>query len=268
MGHFPVTFNVLPWGLWGTLWRFWPVLIIIAGLSILMRRYNLWLVSALILAILLSCLGIAICQYGPSLPAGVTSSYSEPLIGFNAGSLTVGSLPAGSLDFIVADSRVKNGDMKVDFQRRGGEGTLSLSMERVNRRFWDEAKTKWEVKFARTIPLTMKVKAAVGNLELDLSELDINEFQMDLDVGNCRLKMPSSAGITRAYIKADVANLEVIIPESVAARLQVDTDLCAFEIDGSRFSREGDYYISSGFESAENRIELELDCDIGRVRVE
>jgi len=271
------TFNVLPWGLWGTLWRFWPVLIIIAGLSILMRRYNLWLVSALILAILLSCLGIAICQYGPSLPAGVTSSYSEPLgdlrsaqlqIGFNAGSLTVGSLPAGSLDFIVADSRVKNGDMKVDFQRRGGEGTLSLSMERVNRRFWDEAKTKWEVKFARTIPLTMKVKAAVGNLELDLSELDINEFQMDLDVGNCRLKMPSSAGITRAYIKADVANLEVIIPESVAARLQVDTDLCAFEIDGSRFSREGDYYISSGFESAENRIELELDCDIGRVRVE
>lgn len=30
------TFNILPWGLWGTLWRFWPVLIII-GLSLLLR---------------------------------------------------------------------------------------------------------------------------------------------------------------------------------------------------------------------------------------
>ena len=64
------TFNVLPWGLWGTLWRFWPVLLIIAGLNILMRRYNIWLVSALILALLLACLGITIWQYGSSLPAG------------------------------------------------------------------------------------------------------------------------------------------------------------------------------------------------------
>jgi len=63
-------FDVLPWGLWGTLWRFWPVLIIILGLNILMRRYNTWLVSALVLAILCACLGIAIWQYGSfPLPA-------------------------------------------------------------------------------------------------------------------------------------------------------------------------------------------------------
>ena len=74
------TLNVLPWGLWGTLWRFWPVLIIIIGLGILLRRYNVWLVSLLVLAIFGACLGIAIWQYGPSLSSGmVTKSYSEPL---------------------------------------------------------------------------------------------------------------------------------------------------------------------------------------------
>ena len=57
------TLDVLPWGLWGTLWRFWPVLIIIIGLSILLRRYNAWLLSLLILAILGGCLGIAIWQH-------------------------------------------------------------------------------------------------------------------------------------------------------------------------------------------------------------
>ena len=30
--------DVLPWALWVTLWRFWPVLIIIIGLNILLRR--------------------------------------------------------------------------------------------------------------------------------------------------------------------------------------------------------------------------------------
>lgn len=58
------TFNVLPWGLWSTLWRFWPVLLINAGLSILLRRYNTWLVSILILTLLFGSLGIAIWQYG------------------------------------------------------------------------------------------------------------------------------------------------------------------------------------------------------------
>ena len=55
--------NVLPWALWGILWHFWPVLIIITGLGILLRRYNVWLVSALIMGLLLACLGMAIWRY-------------------------------------------------------------------------------------------------------------------------------------------------------------------------------------------------------------
>ncbi|MBM2825462.1 MAG: hypothetical protein HW402_1126 [Dehalococcoidales bacterium] len=56
--------NVLSWGLWETLWRFWPVLLIITGLGIILHRYNVWLVSLLILAILGVCLVIAIWQQG------------------------------------------------------------------------------------------------------------------------------------------------------------------------------------------------------------
>lgn len=74
--------NVLPWELWGTLWRFWPVLLIVTGLSILFGRYNVWLVSLLIMALLFACLGIAIWQYEPSLPVEPnTKSYSAPLGG-------------------------------------------------------------------------------------------------------------------------------------------------------------------------------------------
>jgi len=56
------TFDVLPWALWGTLWQFWPVLIIILGVGILLRHFNVWLVSLLTLSILGACLGIAIWQ--------------------------------------------------------------------------------------------------------------------------------------------------------------------------------------------------------------
>ncbi len=271
------TLNVLPWGLWGTLWRFWPVLIIAAGLSILLRRYNPWLVSALILVLLFAFLGIAIWQHGSSLPAGETAkSFSVPLndlesaqiqINFTAGSLTIGSLPATSPNFVEADSGMRNGDMRASFQRQDSEGILRLSTEQANRRFWDEDENRWEIQLTRAIPLTVDVQSAVGNLELNLSELKVTELQMDIDAGNYIVKMPSSAGVTRAYIKADIANIEVTIPEGVAAKLKIDTDLSALEVDESRFPRNGDYYISPDFERAKNRVELELDCDIGRVQV-
>ena len=273
------TLNVLPWGLWGTLWRFWPVLIIIVGLGILLRRYNVWLVSLLILAILGACLGIAIWQEGAPPPAGViTKNYSEPLgslehaqieVNFTAGSITIGSLLPGSSNLVEVDSEVRNGheSMKVNFQQQDSEGRLSLSTEQVNRWFWGEGGIGWEVNFTRSIPLAINIESAVSNMELALSELKATELRLDIDAGNCRVKMPSSAGATHAYIEVDAANLEVAIPDDVAAKIKADVNLGAFDVDTSRFPKKGDYYISPGFEGAENRVELEINCDIGKVQV-
>jgi len=273
------TLNVLPWGLWGTLWRFWPVLLIITGLGILLRRFSPWLVSLLILAILGACLGIAIWQYGLSSPTGVvTKSYSEPLgsleraqieIDFTAGSLTISSLPLGSPNLVEINSEVRDrdGSIRAEFHRQGSEGRLRLSTEQVNRKFWGEGGVRWEVRFTRNIPLTICIKSAASNVDLDLSDLAVTGLEMDIDVGNYAVKMPSSAGTTHAYIKADVANIEVTIPDGVAARFKADVDLGSLEVDESRFPKKGDYYVSLDFESAENRIELEIECDIGRVQV-
>ncbi|MFC1967429.1 LiaI-LiaF-like domain-containing protein [Chloroflexota bacterium] len=62
------TVNVLPWSLWGTLWRFWPALLIAAGIGILLRHYNYWLISSAVLLLFFGCLGIAIWQYGATPP--------------------------------------------------------------------------------------------------------------------------------------------------------------------------------------------------------
>ncbi len=267
------TLDILPWGLWGTLWRFWPVLIIIVGLGILLRRYNVWLASLLILAILGTSVSIAIWQYGSSPPSGMfTESYSEPLSGmeraqievdFTAGSITIGSLPSDSSNLVEADSEVMN----VDFYRQDDEGNLYLSTRQVNRQSWGEGGIRWEVNFTRSIPLTINIKSAASNMELNLSELKVTELQLDVDAANCELTLPSSAGTTHIYIEVDATNLEVTIPDGVAAKIRADVDLAVLNVDKNRFPEEGAYYMSRDFESAENRVELEIDCDIGRVEV-
>ena len=271
------TLNILPWGLWGTLWRFWPVLIIVIGLGILLRRYNAWLVSLLVLAILGACLGVAIWQYGPSLSSGiVTRDYSEPLddieraqieIDFSAGSITIGSLSPGSPNFVEVASEVRNSReaINVDFHQQDGEGELYLST--VNQRFWGGVGIKWEVRFTKSIPLAINIKSAASDMELDLSELRVTELRLDVDAGNYKVTTPSEAGICDIGIEANAANIEVTIPDGVAAKIKVDTNLSALDVDKNRFPQQGDYYMSQDFVSAENRVELEIDCNVGRVQV-
>ena len=264
--------NVLPWQLWEVLWRFWPVLIIAIGLSILLRGRNAWLATILVLALFGACLGIAVWQYEPSSWADeAPTTYSEPLgdldsaeiaLDFTAGSLTVSSLPSGSRNLVEVKSEVAygDGDVRADLHRSGSQGSLRLIGEgKVN--------SRWEVRVTRNIPITMGINAALSSLELDLSDLELTELRADIDVANCTVKLPSSAGSIYAYIKADVANLEVTIPDEVAAKVKADVDLGVFEVDENRFPLKGSYYTSRGFSSAENRVELEIDCDIGRVQV-
>lgn len=70
--------GILPWELWNTLWRFWPAILIVSGLSILLRRYNVWLVNLLLLALLFACLGLAIWQQEKPLPSGQGTASSPP----------------------------------------------------------------------------------------------------------------------------------------------------------------------------------------------
>jgi len=271
------TFGVIPWRLWGTLWHFWPVLIIAIGLGILLRRYHFWLVSTVIFILFLACLGIAIWQYEPQpSPVHGEEVYSASLgdldkaeidIVFNAGSLSMDSLPADRDKVLEAVSAGDSDgrDITTNFYQTDSTGYFELSTERADRRFWKEI--IWEVSCTPDIPLTIAINSTVGNLDLDLSGLEVTGLRMDLDAGNCTITVPSSAGTTHAYIKADVANLEITIPAQVAARVKAEMNLAGFEIDESRFPRQGDYYLSQGYETAVNRLDLELDIDIGRLQL-
>jgi len=59
------TFGVWPWQLWSTLWKFWPVLLIIVGTSVLLRHRHPWITGAITIVLLLASLLIAIVMSGP-----------------------------------------------------------------------------------------------------------------------------------------------------------------------------------------------------------
>ncbi|MFA5315932.1 MAG: DUF5668 domain-containing protein [Dehalococcoidales bacterium] len=267
------TFNVLPWGLWTTLWRFWPVLLIIAGLGMLLRRYQPWLMAGISLLVLIVSLLIAIALYGqPLIIDQPSQSYTQSLAGltraevsikFDAGNLGLASLPAQSpnLAEVISSTGEGAGFLHTSYNRNDSVGNLVMTTSGNNRSFRGESKA--EIWLSPSIPLEMTMESAAGNQNLDFSGLNLPILNMKIEAGNCVVVMPAS-GNTLARIKASVANLEITIPSGVAARIRADADIGSVEMD-NRFPHDGEYYITPDFDTATSRVDLEVDLNLGRV---
>ncbi|MDP2953768.1 MAG: DUF5668 domain-containing protein, partial [Chloroflexota bacterium] len=117
--------GVLPWGLWGTLWHFWPVILILIGINILWGQHSPWLMLAVTGVVLLGVIGAAVWIQG-SQSTAVTTPFSQPLqgveraeveIGFGAGELVVTGLPAASSNLVEGKGYP---EVTQDFRLQGG----------------------------------------------------------------------------------------------------------------------------------------------------
>ena len=122
-------FNILPWGLWAMLWRFWPVILIISGLNII-GRHKPWL-STVLVVVLGAFLGVAVWQYQMPPCQEVIITHSEPRgdlheavveVAFQAGHLRLSALTPDSPNLVEALSRW-NG-LTADFRREDTVGTF------------------------------------------------------------------------------------------------------------------------------------------------
>lgn len=271
-------FNVLSWDLWGTLWHFWPVIIIIIGLAILLRSYSVWIISLLTVVILGASLGFAIWQNNTGIFSGEIStvSYVQPLknlgqadvnIDFNAGRLSANSLPSGSSSLIEAQVDTTNNvsSLRASFFSSNGSGQLSLNS--ANQQFWPGGGIHWDLNFTRDIPLSFNIKNAASSADYDFSKLQISQINLDLNAGSCDMTLPVPSGIMPVNITDNAASVDISIPDDAAARIHATTNVGNLNT-GNRFIKQGNDYITGNYEGAANRIEFDITTNVGSVHIE
>jgi hypothetical protein len=117
----------------------------------------------------------------------------------------------------------------------------------------------------RDVPLDLTVRTGVGQSDLDLSLLKLTDLSINTGVGETTVIMPGS-GEVNGVINGGVGELIIQIPDGMAARIDVKTGLGNSQIAGE-FERNGDVYMSPGYETAVDRLNLELRAGIGQVTV-
>lgn len=267
------TLGVVRWGVWGVLWRFWPLILILIGVNILWGRRSPWLMPSVTTLVLLGIIAIAVFTPGAQVgPAAAT--FSQPLqgattaeveIAFGAGRLKVGSLPPDSTN--LTEGRGNPG-VEQDFRLRDGTGLLRLSVPgRIAVWPFTEGGLRLEADLHPQIPVELTVKTGASDTELDLTNLKVTRLRLETGASRVELRLPAAAGATEAVVKAGAAQVTITIPPGVAARISESTGVGSFDIDQSRFPRVGGVYESPDYATAINRVDLRVESGVASVEV-
>jgi hypothetical protein len=127
-------------------------------------------------------------------------------------------------------------------------------------------KPGWDIRINDLIPVTVDFELGVGEVNLDLQDLVVNEFKINTSVGKIVLTLPSNGHVV-GEIGNPIGSIWINVPPNTALRLKAETGLTSIHVP-HEYQLEGDNYVSPGYSSAENQVDLIINQAIGLVRVE
>ncbi len=273
------TLGVIPWWIWGSLWRFWPVALVLIGLGFILRNAHPAIMSTLVV---LTVAGVVAFTWATSDTAWgdvVTSTYSEPVaeaerahinIRFGAGELTVGSLPAGSEDLISATFTDREDGVDTSLTRNEGIATVNLESAGNGGFFFfgrPSSGRNWDVQLSRDVPVRIDIDGGAGSFVVNLEQLTVTAFDVDTGASSVEVTAPVPIGHVQGRISGGVSSIDVRIPDGVAARISAGGGISSVDVDESRFPRTGGYYQSPDYDSASDRLDLAAEAGVSSINI-
>ena len=253
-------FGFLPWEIWQNLWKFWPILLILFGVEVLLGRVSSLrtVIFLLVLIFLLPLLLILNPLTGNPL-ATEKLDFEKPLgnltkteinLNLQSNKLTLSSLELGSDRAIRASVKYSKLLPKADIteERRFGEARYIFTQPEKFLPFSGNLGNTVDLKLSRLIPNYLYLKANTGVFDLNLEKLNIPQLTISY----------AKNSNNKTYIKVVAAKVLLKIPPELQAQIKTDSVLKEIKIDEKRFKKEANQYTTAGFASAANKVQIEI----------
>jgi hypothetical protein len=126
---------------------------------------------------------------------------------------------------------------------------------------------EWDVGLAPDIPLHLDFRTGAGESRIDLTDLKVEELRLQTGASSTVVDLPGRAGFTRVSVSGGLASIKLRVPEGVAARISASGGLADISVDRERFPRQGRFYQSPNYETAENKVEIRAETGLGSLSI-
>ncbi len=257
---------------------FWGGLIVVFGILLLIDELG-WLpfsIWSIILPVFLIALGVwviagswfgrnemAVEQVSAPLKS---ASQADLRLRHAAGRLTISS---GAAPGVLVEGTCAGGAV-ITTSQSGDRLEVQMKVPDQSGRwmFWNmNSGLNWDLKLAEGVPLTLRLDTGAAEGRLDFSRLQLTEIHLHTGASSTSVILPAQAGYTRAEFQAGAASIDLTIPAGVAARIRATGGLASISVDRQRFPRQAGTYVSPDYETAANKIDLQVQTGVGSVSI-
>ena len=259
-------------------WQYWPVVLIVIGLSIIAARTPFALVATIIAALTLGGYAGTLvagwsegftfgCSGGldeTSREAGTFSGAASVELEFNCGELAVST--ADGSDWAVEAQYASDAEPEFDI----GEDSVRVQAE--GGAWFTDVRQAWDVVLPTGVELALEVSANAASTTLDLADAVMTELRLHANAGDvlvdltgaeaAALALDANAGSVSVIVgdgssatgtmSVNAGSIEVCAADGVAIAITIEDPNVTFShnLDGSGLSRSGDTWRSGDGDAA------------------
>jgi hypothetical protein len=252
-----------------------PLLLIVVGVVMLLRNFLL-------------IQDVDILKYWPALlilvglqlltRGDIGLTWQSQTFGITRGNVQSAALEAssGELDVKIRALRREGrliagqytGRSRPNLNVRGEHAQLSMQRGQT----WPFSLSDWEIGLARDLPWKLLVSAHLGELDVDLRGLFVDQAHLASGVGDVKVIVSDLSSVENpGHVRAcsTFGNVTLVIPQQVDAVIRVAArPLARLQIDESRFLMvEPGIYATLGYEQSAAPLNVELTSTFGTVRL-
>jgi hypothetical protein len=257
--------GIISFSVWSLFTKYWPVLLIFWGLSIIFRRWSL--VLGLILVMLI-VIGLAfysanqlnsertIVQKTDIDPAASSVNLA---VHYGAGDLKMSSTSSGQIINNIKTTELS--DPKVT--KSLDNNIESILIEKNEAEFGPGGinQDSWDIMLPKKIPYSISLNYGAANADIDLSGLMVDTI--NINSGAASTDIIFAAYPTKATIDTGASSVNLKFPKNIGVIIKFSGGLASSDFRG--FVKNGDTYYSSNYDSAKDNIEVEIHAGASSV---
>lgn len=259
------------------LWKLWPLLIVVTGLSILSLRgwlagliYGLTAVAIAVLTWVVLTGGVSVDETSVTDNFSINQSNSaveqlDLTINSGAGSLKLGS-HSGS-DIVKGELRDSNARLKQSSSVDGNRQIVDMSLERDWAFIGGSGRGRFDVNVGRRIPANIHIKSGASSIDADLSSVALKSLNIDSGASSIDVKLGDKLDESKVDIDTGVSSVDLLVPSSAGVRLDFDGGLSSRHLPSGFEDAGNSVYQSPDYDRAEKKIIINVDMGVSSFKL-
>lgn len=273
---------------WNSAWKFWPMVLVLIGVSILVKnqigKNIVGGLAGIILALTLYASVSATTnifrndlhfvfdgdENGVYDTTYFHQEYNDSIktasLNFNGGAGEF-RLLAPTEKLVEINTVGYEGNYKLKRDDEGTRSNIYFDMKNTKVKFGNHnyqnnvemslnSKPDWEINF----------DVGAASVDLDLTPYKVSKIDIDMGAAALMIKLGDLADITRFKIDAGASDIDILIPDSVGCEIKSDAALSSKNYEGfTKISK--DLYRTANFSTSTKKIYIDIDCGVSSIDV-